>query len=265
MTLTASCSNGPTGYTWSNCTSTASTCMATSANAGPVTYSVYASNAGGAGNTAQVQVTWVSPVPVCTMQRAQHGACRHHRAAVGKLHQQPDQLQLDGMHVQRLHLPGGQRHRGREELRRDGVQRVGPRPAGDGRQSPGFLGPVPTCTLDHQQQRARDGHHDHRSRQTAPTVPTSYSWTGVRSSTTSTCPASSPGVGAARIPVKATQRTAPAQPASVTANWQPAAALDPRQWRRSESPAAAAVGLQRPHPRHRHAVDLGRQQPQRAR
>ncbi|HEX6944789.1 MAG TPA: hypothetical protein VF196_01245 [Casimicrobiaceae bacterium] len=61
VTLTATCSNGPTSYVWTNCTSTTSTCTATSAVAGNRSYSVVASNASGAGPSASVTVAWTAP------------------------------------------------------------------------------------------------------------------------------------------------------------------------------------------------------------
>ncbi len=48
VTLTATCSNAPTSYAWTNCSSASSTCVATAAAAGVQTYSVTASNAVGA-------------------------------------------------------------------------------------------------------------------------------------------------------------------------------------------------------------------------
>ncbi|MGE5105373.1 MAG: hypothetical protein ACM3NZ_11535, partial [Betaproteobacteria bacterium] len=52
--LTARCSNAPLSFAWVNCTSTTSTCTATSAALGRVTYSVIATNA--AGTSARVGV-----------------------------------------------------------------------------------------------------------------------------------------------------------------------------------------------------------------
>lgn len=70
VTLTATCTNNPTQYTWTNCTSTTSTCIANASVAGLVTYSVVGTNTTGAGNTATAGVTWTSsggPVPICTI------------------------------------------------------------------------------------------------------------------------------------------------------------------------------------------------------
>jgi hypothetical protein len=58
ITLTAACSNSPTSYTWSGCTSSTSTCTTTSANAGVVTYGVTATNGIGTSPLATVDVTW---------------------------------------------------------------------------------------------------------------------------------------------------------------------------------------------------------------
>ncbi len=64
ITLTASCTQAPTSFTWSGClptTSDSSTCTTTSSSTGPANYAVTARNATGAGNTATTTVTWVSP------------------------------------------------------------------------------------------------------------------------------------------------------------------------------------------------------------
>jgi hypothetical protein len=58
ITLTASCTNAPTSYAWSGCTSSTSTCSTTSASAGSVTYGVTATNQIGTSPQATVQVTW---------------------------------------------------------------------------------------------------------------------------------------------------------------------------------------------------------------
>ncbi len=73
VTLTDNCSNSPTTYTWTNCSSTGSTCVATSAAVGPVTYSVTASNATST-VTKSVTLTWVA-VPACT-PKGHSGKCR---------------------------------------------------------------------------------------------------------------------------------------------------------------------------------------------
>jgi hypothetical protein len=59
ITLTANCTNSPTSYTWTNCSSTTSTCTATAANPGPVTYGVTATNVVGTSPQATVTVNWV--------------------------------------------------------------------------------------------------------------------------------------------------------------------------------------------------------------
>jgi hypothetical protein len=61
--LNAFCSGNPTGYAWTNCTSTGPQCTASSANAGGVAYTVVASNAAGAGAPASTTVTWTTPPP----------------------------------------------------------------------------------------------------------------------------------------------------------------------------------------------------------
>ena len=58
ITLTASCSNSPTSYAWTGCTSTTNTCTTTAATAGIVTYGVTATNQIGTSPLATVDVTW---------------------------------------------------------------------------------------------------------------------------------------------------------------------------------------------------------------
>jgi hypothetical protein len=70
VTLTASCSGSPTSYVWTGCASSGSTCVATSANAGVVSYSVAGVNGSGTGAVANASVNWqprpTSP-PACTV------------------------------------------------------------------------------------------------------------------------------------------------------------------------------------------------------
>ena len=59
VTLTASCSNSPTKYVWSDARCTAgSSCTLTSADSGYKNYTVHGSNAGGAGVAVGVLVQW---------------------------------------------------------------------------------------------------------------------------------------------------------------------------------------------------------------
>lgn len=59
VTLTASCNNQPTTYTWAGCSITSgATCVDSSANAGSVTYSVTANNNIGNSAPASVTVNW---------------------------------------------------------------------------------------------------------------------------------------------------------------------------------------------------------------
>jgi len=58
VTLTASCTNSPQSYAWTNCSSTSPTCPATAATAGSVNYKVTASNGIGASVPANTTVTW---------------------------------------------------------------------------------------------------------------------------------------------------------------------------------------------------------------
>jgi hypothetical protein len=63
VTLTATCSNAPTSYAWTNCASATASCVAQSGAAGTVTYLVVASNAAGASPAASVQVAWQAAAP----------------------------------------------------------------------------------------------------------------------------------------------------------------------------------------------------------
>lgn len=69
VTLTASCTNAPAAYRWTNCMSAEAQCTATSLSLGSVTYSVVATNAVGASVPASVAVTWqpVPAIPKCTL------------------------------------------------------------------------------------------------------------------------------------------------------------------------------------------------------
>ena len=71
VTLTASCTNAPVAFTWTNCMSTGAQCSATSATAGSVTYSVIARNGTGASAPASVGVLWqpLPSAPKCTIAR----------------------------------------------------------------------------------------------------------------------------------------------------------------------------------------------------
>jgi hypothetical protein len=64
ITLTASCTQAPTNYVWTNCTlASGNTCQATSSVVGPQSYSVTASNAQfGSGAPAVASVTWQQAV-----------------------------------------------------------------------------------------------------------------------------------------------------------------------------------------------------------
>ena len=72
VTLSASCTNAPAAYTWTNCMSATAQCTAMSAAVGQVTYTVVARNAAGASAPASVAVAWQSAPasgPQCTMAR----------------------------------------------------------------------------------------------------------------------------------------------------------------------------------------------------
>ena len=69
VVLTAACSNAPTAFRWTGCISSEPTCVATSATAGQVFYTVVASNASGTGAPASVDLLWQSlpPPPKCAL------------------------------------------------------------------------------------------------------------------------------------------------------------------------------------------------------
>ena len=59
-TISANCSNAPTGYKWTGgtCTHAGSTCTVEKSSAASVTYTVKASNSSGSGTPASITVTW---------------------------------------------------------------------------------------------------------------------------------------------------------------------------------------------------------------
>ena len=61
VTLTASCSQAPTSYSWTGCTSTGSTCQAAATSLGLASYSVTATNSFGNSAPAGATVTWTTP------------------------------------------------------------------------------------------------------------------------------------------------------------------------------------------------------------
>jgi hypothetical protein len=70
ITISASCSNSPTTYVWTGCTSNSPSCTDSVSAAGSKTYSLVASNGSGAGGAATVTVNWTAPVtapPVCSV------------------------------------------------------------------------------------------------------------------------------------------------------------------------------------------------------
>jgi hypothetical protein len=70
ITLSACCTNNPTSYTWTNCTSITSACTATRTTPGNVTYELVASNAAGSSPPVSISVNWLpneTPVPVCAL------------------------------------------------------------------------------------------------------------------------------------------------------------------------------------------------------
>jgi hypothetical protein len=72
ITLTATCSNTPTSYTWAGCTSTTNTCTSSKTVAGAVKYTVAGTNDKGMGAPISVSVAWGGVGgnvvgPVCTV------------------------------------------------------------------------------------------------------------------------------------------------------------------------------------------------------
>jgi len=70
LTITASCSNNPTSYTWTGCASTTSTCTDSVSVLGPKSYGLVATNANGNSPNATASVTWVAvptTPPVCSV------------------------------------------------------------------------------------------------------------------------------------------------------------------------------------------------------
>jgi len=61
--LAAACTNAPTSYNWTNCSSGGALCAAQANSAGLQNYSVSASNGGGTGPSAARAVSWVSSAP----------------------------------------------------------------------------------------------------------------------------------------------------------------------------------------------------------
>ncbi|HSV17203.1 MAG TPA: hypothetical protein VLR71_02260 [Casimicrobiaceae bacterium] len=72
VNITATCTNGPTAFSWTGCSSLTSVCTANSPTPGTVTYTVVASNANGPGAPASIDIAWQAPPPpesppVCTL------------------------------------------------------------------------------------------------------------------------------------------------------------------------------------------------------
>ncbi|MFO1315349.1 MAG: hypothetical protein U1F58_07065 [Burkholderiales bacterium] len=70
VTISASCTNSPTSYAWSGCSSNGPNCTDNVTVAGTKEYTLVASNGAGPGTTASISVQWTGPVtaaPVCTI------------------------------------------------------------------------------------------------------------------------------------------------------------------------------------------------------
>ena len=66
LTLTASCTQSPSSYNWTGCSSSGSTCQLTGTATGPATYSVTATNGFGTSSPASANVTWQATPPAGT-------------------------------------------------------------------------------------------------------------------------------------------------------------------------------------------------------
>jgi hypothetical protein len=64
VVLTASCTDNPTSFVWTNCVSTGSTCTASAATPGLVTVSVSGVNAAGTGTPVAIGIDWRTAAPV---------------------------------------------------------------------------------------------------------------------------------------------------------------------------------------------------------
>lgn len=70
VTLTATCTNSPATFAWSNCTPTGNTCVATATSPSRVAYTLVASNVAGAGAQARIELDWQLPssaAPACSV------------------------------------------------------------------------------------------------------------------------------------------------------------------------------------------------------
>ncbi len=63
LTLTANCTQSPTSFTWTGCTSTTNSCTVSSQTLGAASYGVTATNTTGTSPAATTAVTWVSSAP----------------------------------------------------------------------------------------------------------------------------------------------------------------------------------------------------------
>jgi len=70
LSLNAQCTNNPTSFTWTGCTSSTSSCQVTQSAAGAAGYTVYASNAQGPATPVVRNVIWstgAGAVPICAI------------------------------------------------------------------------------------------------------------------------------------------------------------------------------------------------------
>ena len=63
LTLTASCTQSPTSFNWTGCSSSGATCQASSSTLGAASYSMTATNSFGTSAPAVANVTWTTPPP----------------------------------------------------------------------------------------------------------------------------------------------------------------------------------------------------------
>ncbi|MFO1305443.1 MAG: BACON domain-containing carbohydrate-binding protein [Burkholderiales bacterium] len=215
ITLTASCSGSPTSYAWTGCTSTTSTCTTSSATAGARTYSVVGSNVGGAGNTAQVTVTWVVPVPTCTLNAPASAQVGTNATLTANCTNNPTSFNWTGCTTSGATCVTGATTPG---TRTYGVSATNG--AGTGPQATAQILWVPStnpvCTPS-----ASDPNPAVGSTITiaanCTNSPTSYTWTGC-TSTGATCPATSTAEGARTYTVTATNASGTGT-GTVTVTW----------------------------------------------
>ncbi|MEO8137172.1 MAG: Ig domain-containing protein, partial [Betaproteobacteria bacterium] len=78
VTFTADCSNNPTSYTWTNCSSSSATCNVASSTAGVKIITLVATNAAGSSSPVSIAIDWQGsappPAPFCTLSATDSSA-----------------------------------------------------------------------------------------------------------------------------------------------------------------------------------------------